>query len=413
MTRALVLARLAAILAVTATMLALPCAAESPKLPAELNFLSTWGEVHTRYPYEAWGEATFPRYGDNQVNRQGRHWTLWVEIPAPKGSTALKDGWAVARPVAIKAGWTVVSENPNGGFLALLHYNRNGVEAWMNAVMDTQTRLVLDCIEIGPPPISLTLKEPAATPEKLPEGGKGDFPFLSPIPGSTAHGGDESAAPLRLTPKGASQPEIVANGSVERRYSLKDLSKVLFSVVYHDALTKAGWEIVQESANHEVIVAHYAKNGRNIWAYLNDHDESYSIQVGREASTDQMKASLAASCHVALYGVLFDFNKSTLQAASDAPLQQVAALMAANPSLSIEVQGHTDNVGGDAYNQTLSEGRAQSVMAWLAQHGVASTRMGAKGYGKTMPVADNNTDEGRMKNRRVEIADPRCKPRGK
>jgi outer membrane protein OmpA-like peptidoglycan-associated protein len=79
----------------------------------------------------------------------------------------------------------------------------------------------------------------------------------------------------------------------------------------------------------------------------------------------------------------------------------------------LEIQGHTDNVGGDAYNQTLSEARARSVMAWLTQHGVAAARMTAKGYGKTMPIADNGTDEGRMKNRRVEIADPRCKPQPK
>jgi outer membrane protein OmpA-like peptidoglycan-associated protein len=88
-------------------------------------------------------------------------------------------------------------------------------------------------------------------------------------------------------------------------------------------------------------------------------------------------------------------------------------LMAANSSTNLEIQGHTDDVGGDAYNQTLSEARARSVMIWLTQHGVAPAHMTAKGYGKTMPIADNKTDEGRMKNRRVEIADPRCKPRTK
>jgi OOP family OmpA-OmpF porin len=128
-----------------------------------------------------------------------------------------------------------------------------------------------------------------------------------------------------------------------------------------------------------------------------------------------MKASLATQCHAAVYGVLFDFNKATLQPASDGPLGQVAALMAATPSLKIEVQGHTDNVGGDDYNQKLSEARANSVMTWLTQHGVAAGRMTAKGYGRTRtrPLAENNTDEGRMRNRRVEIADPRCTPQRK
>ena len=126
-----------------------------------------------------------------------------------------------------------------------------------------------------------------------------------------------------------------------------------------------------------------------------------------------MKSTLASDCHVALVGVLFDFNKSTLQTASDGVLTQVSTLMTANPSLNVEIQGHTDNVGTDAYNQTLSEARARAVMAWLTQHGVAAARMTAKGYGKTQPVADNNRDEGRMKNRRVEIADPKCKPAAK
>jgi outer membrane protein OmpA-like peptidoglycan-associated protein len=271
----------------------------------------------------------------------------------------------------------------------------------------------LELVEVAPPPFSLTLKEPAATPEKLPAPGKGDFPFLAPLPGSVRHGGEESSTPFRLTPKGATQPEIVANGSIELSYRLEGLSQLLFARVYHDALTKAGWEIVTETANHEVIIAHYSKNGRNIWGYLDDHGDLYSIQVGKEGSPDQIKSTLAAACHVALYGVLFDFNKSTLQPASDGPLQQVASLMVANPLLNLEIQGHTDNVGGDAYNQTLSEARARSVMTWLTQHGIAATRMTAKGYGKTMPIADNGTDEGRMKNRRVEIADPRCKPQPK
>jgi OmpA-OmpF porin, OOP family len=107
--------------------------------------------------------------------------------------------------------------------------------------------------------------------------------------------------------------------------------------------------------------------------------------------------------------VLFDFNKSTLKPESDAVLQQVLAPLQKDAALKLEVQGHTGNVGDDAYNQTLSEARAKSVMAWLTAHGVAPARLSFKGFGKTMPVATNDTDEGRAKNRRVEIANPACK----
>jgi OOP family OmpA-OmpF porin len=123
---------------------------------------------------------------------------------------------------------------------------------------------------------------------------------------------------------------------------------------------------------------------------------------------NELSANLTKTCHVALYGVLFDFNESTLLPASDAVLQQVANLLASDKKLNLEVQGHTDNVGSDTYNQKLSEDRAHSVVAWLTAHGVAADRMTTNGYGRTAPVAENTTDIGRAKNRRVEIADPRC-----
>ena len=388
--------------------LAIPCLAQSPKPPTEAGFMSHWGKIEQMYGYEAWGVVTIPSYGANQVKRYGRHWNLFVRTPGFKDRESI---WTAVKPYAVQAGWTVVSEDLKGGLLVVLHYHRDGVEAWANAGTDNPgTNFFAEIIEVTPPPVSLSLTEPAATPEKLPEAGKGDFPFLAPIPGSQAHGGQEDNAPFRLTPKGANQDEIVANGSVVRSYSLKDGSQALFAVVYHDALIKAGWAIEKETPNGEVIIAHYVKKGRNLWAYLIDHGSDYDIRVGKEAATDQMKSTLASDCHVALVGVLFDFNKSTLQPASDGVLTQVSTLMTANPSLNVEIQGHTDNVGTDAYNQTLSEARARAVMTWLTQHGVAAARMTAKGYGKTQPVADNNRDEGRMKNRRVEIADPKCKP---
>jgi len=370
--------------------------------------MTHWGAIHHDDAYESWGVETIPAYGENQVQKYGHHWKLSVPVPGFKfgDRPAL---WASVKPYVLKAGWEIVSENPNGGMLIVLHYKQNGVEAWANAGTDNPaTGFYANVIEVVPPPISLTLREPASTPEKI-DPQKEDFPYLAPLPGSENKGGSESVTPLRLTPKGAKQDELVANGSMERGYSLTGLSRVLFARVYREALLKAGWSLEQETPNSEVIVAHYGKHGRNIWAYLLCHGSEYSIRVGKEAAPDQMKVGLAKQCHVALYGVLFDFNKATLQSASDGPLAQVAALMAASSSLKIEVQGHTDNVGGDEYNQKLSDARASAVMTWLTRHGVAAGRMTAKGYGKTMPVADNNTDEGRMKNRRVEIADPKCK----
>jgi OOP family OmpA-OmpF porin len=365
-----------------ALLLSIFCLGQSADYPPEAAFMAHWGKVH-HDPPESWNVATIPRYGANQVERYGRRWWLTVDTPGFGGNRA--GLWASVKPYALKAGWTVVSENPNGGMLIVLHYNQNGVDAWANAGTDNPaTRFEMEIIEVVPPPFSLTLKAPASVPEKI-NPRKEDFPYLSPLPGSATGNGSESETAFRLRPKGANQDEIVANGSMERDYRLEGLSKVLFARVYRDALLKAGWSIEDESGNHEVIVAHYGKNGRNIWAYLLDHGSEYLIRVGKEAAVNQMKASLTAQCHVALYGVLFDFNKATLQPASDGLLGKVVTMMAADPSLKVEVQGHTDNVGGDDYNQKLSEARANSVMTWLTQHGVAAGRITAKGYGKTDP----------------------------
>lgn len=401
--------------------LATSCASgwgQSKNVPSELNFLTALGELHDLSPYRAWDKATFPRYyGAHPVDKLGRRWTIFVDIPGSvdktSGASLQKAGVSLTTKIklaAVQAGWTLVQDNSEKGYCEF-HFQRNGVDAWANAWVDFgygDAHFNWEVIEVAPPPISVTLVEPSATPEKMPIGEKGDFPFLTPIPHSVPNGGRDSSAPWSLKWKGSSEMQTVANGTLDRSYKYPDLSSLLFGTVYHDALIKAGWD-VDQSAPDQPIIAHYTKKGRNLWAYVNLGGDDYTIRVGKEGAPSQLKASLAKDCHVALYGVLFDFNKSTLQPASDGALQQVAALMAANPSLKIEIQGHTDNVGGDAYNQTLSEARAHSVMTWLIAHNVAATRMTAKGYGKTRPVADNNTDEGRTKNRRVEIADPSCK----
>jgi outer membrane protein OmpA-like peptidoglycan-associated protein len=74
-----------------------------------------------------------------------------------------------------------------------------------------------------------------------------------------------------------------------------------------------------------------------------------------------------------------------------------------NPDVKVSIEGHTDNVGSAAANQTLSEKRAQAVVAWLSSHGIEGSRLKAKGWGASKPVDDNATEDGRAKNRRVEL----------
>ncbi|MGI9245119.1 MAG: OmpA family protein [Steroidobacteraceae bacterium] len=102
-------------------------------------------------------------------------------------------------------------------------------------------------------------------------------------------------------------------------------------------------------------------------------------------------------------GVTFGFNSSDLNAQFYPVLDKVAGTLGEYNKTVIEVAGHTDSVGSDAYNQQLSERRASSVAAYLASHGVDRSRMVTVGAGKAHPVASNETEEGRAQNRRVEI----------
>ncbi|MEO0100804.1 MAG: OmpA family protein [candidate division WOR-3 bacterium] len=102
--------------------------------------------------------------------------------------------------------------------------------------------------------------------------------------------------------------------------------------------------------------------------------------------------------------VLFDFNKATIRPESYRLLDEAAQILKDNPKIKVEIQGHTDNIGSDAYNQKLSERRAQAVANYfISQHGIDEKRLRVVGYGETKPIASNETEEGRALNRRVEF----------
>jgi outer membrane protein OmpA-like peptidoglycan-associated protein len=101
--------------------------------------------------------------------------------------------------------------------------------------------------------------------------------------------------------------------------------------------------------------------------------------------------------------VLFDTGSYTLKPGAREMLAKISGIVLAHPGLNLQIEGHTDSVGSDEFNQQLSERRADSVRDFLAQQGVAGSTITARGFGKTQPVATNDTPEGRQRNRRVEI----------
>ncbi|HSW15268.1 MAG TPA: OmpA family protein [Solimonas sp.] len=104
-----------------------------------------------------------------------------------------------------------------------------------------------------------------------------------------------------------------------------------------------------------------------------------------------------------LRNINFEFNKATLTADGRSILDGIAAGLRGQPTMEIEIEGHTDHIGTDAYNLKLSKGRANSVRDYLISQGVQASRLAAQGYGESHPVASNKTDEGRAENRRVEF----------
>jgi OOP family OmpA-OmpF porin len=106
---------------------------------------------------------------------------------------------------------------------------------------------------------------------------------------------------------------------------------------------------------------------------------------------------------IVLRGVNFAFDSAEIDPASSVVLDAAADQLRECPSVNVRVEGHTDSVGSDAYNQGLSERRAEGVQSHLISRGVAASRLTAVGFGESQPVASNDTDEGRALNRRVEL----------
>ncbi|MBW2671710.1 MAG: OmpA family protein [Deltaproteobacteria bacterium] len=101
--------------------------------------------------------------------------------------------------------------------------------------------------------------------------------------------------------------------------------------------------------------------------------------------------------------VLFDFDSAEIKSDAHPMLDEAVVILKKNPSIKVEVDGHTDNVGPAEYNMKLSERRANSVMEYFIGKGVDAKRLTIKGFGLTKPAAGNDTKEGRAKNRRVEL----------
>jgi len=122
----------------------------------------------------------------------------------------------------------------------------------------------------------------------------------------------------------------------------------------------------------------------------------------QDVTASSILETLNRNGHVGLY-INFDFGKSTIKPESQPIIVQIVDMLKANPEIALSVEGHTDNVGNAKSNQKLSEERAKAVVASLVANGIDRKQLSSLGYGQEKPIAENTTEDGRAKNRRVEL----------
>lgn len=135
----------------------------------------------------------------------------------------------------------------------------------------------------------------------------------------------------------------------------------------------------------------------------NERFPAYISDIVVRAGLDPLYDGLMKDGMITTYGFLFDVGSDRLRPESSPKLEEMRAMMAQHADLRVMIEGHTDATGDDASNQSLSERRAQAVVAWLTSNGINASRLQASGKGETVPVGDNATEAGRQQNRRVVI----------
>jgi OOP family OmpA-OmpF porin len=180
---------------------------------------------------------------------------------------------------------------------------------------------------------------------------------------------------------------------------------------YEAAIAKVGGSVVY-SDPARWVTGKVVKDGKEAWFQAEKGNGKIWLRiVEKKAMTQYIVADAAAfgndinaTGHVAVYGIYFDTNKSEVKPDSRPALEEIAKLLAQSPGLKLLVVGHTDMTGSLDANMKLSQARADSVVqALVSQHGVAPARLKGHGVGPLAPVASNDTEEGRAKNRRVEL----------
>ena len=180
---------------------------------------------------------------------------------------------------------------------------------------------------------------------------------------------------------------------------------------YKAAALEKGAKVMYERSRGKLTFTLPNKSGGATWVYVSARTGQYDLfiieEVGFEKQlefgAEKLKKALYEKGNIAVYGINFDIDKANLKPGAEKVVIEIVKLMKSNPQLKIEIQGHTDNTGSTAHNLSLSKQRAETVQKFLMLYGIHSSRIVPKGFGSSKPIAANDTQKDRAKNRRVEL----------
>jgi outer membrane protein OmpA-like peptidoglycan-associated protein len=292
---------------------------------------------------------------------------------------------------------------------------KDGKTVWTMLRIANGVQPFIDFVAVKPVPSRIQGAQAGPPPGQKDSEGCVDSPVIGRMAGGSINTCSHRAfdeAKFRISDDGETKIE----GEVYDNEFNNDIQTSAYEIqrAYEVALKKLGYRIVYRSSESpEHLTAAFKKGDQETWVGIhnyNDNGNYRMVTVQTKAMAQQIEVNAASlledlrqNGHVAVYGIKFDFGKATITDDSVKVLDEIGKLLKDNADLKLRIEGHTDNVGKAHANLELSRKRATSVKDWLTHHGIDGSRLTIDGFGDTRPIEDNKTDEGRARNRRVEL----------
>jgi outer membrane protein OmpA-like peptidoglycan-associated protein len=360
--------------------------------------------------YEAQAQAQVRNYdaAEFRIGKSDGEETVTVAGRACRQQYTIKDGADVASDLEIQENYLSQVGKLGGEKLLVdgrhlyARVNRGGKEIWLHLYSQE------DSIEV-----TVIEKQPFKPSLQAPSGA--DHRLFGHMPNYVGRAERRNFDKLSLrVQNGEETGEVEVRGArhtvtYEIKPNAAPASDLDIHSNYRHLVETLGGQVLYDDERN--TSARLEQNGQTIWLKIYSQEDLIELDVIEEKpfqasiktpEASAMKSALDKEGRVTLY-VNFDFNKATLKPDAAPVLAQVVTLLKDNPGLTLEIGGHTDNIGSRDYNLKLSRQRADAIVAALVAQGIAAERLRAAGYGPDKPIADNDKEEGRAKNRRVEL----------